>query len=118
MTKSELKTGMIVTLENGIKCMVLRDTETNLDSRDVIVSINRKRDWCNLKNFNEDMTNRLSSGYDIIEVSKASHPSDIPELYRTGDTTDTIPLWKRKEKKKYTYAQLREILGEEFEVVG
>ena len=27
-------------------------------------------------------------------------------------------LWERKEKKQYTYDQLRQILGEEFEVVG
>ena len=33
-------------------------------------------------------------------------------------TTNRKLLWERKEKKKYTYAQLREILGEEFEVVG
>jgi hypothetical protein len=52
---------------------------------------------------------------DIMEVYGCSnHKNSVFKF----DEQDRELLWKRNEKKKYTYAQLREILGEEFEVVG
>lgn len=117
MTKSELKTGMIVTVESGDKYVVLRDIEVSIGYHNVLVHINKRNDWCDLENFNEDMTNKILSCFNIIEVANVQHPCDILKLCR-GCNVDTKLIWKRKEKKQYTYAQLREILGEEFEVVG
>lgn len=118
MTKSELKTGMIVTMADGRKCMVLRDVETSLKQvHDALVDVNNRNHWFDLANYLEDMTNRFSSEFNIVEISQLKHPCDI--IKNQTAYTDTKLFWTRpKKKKQYTYAQLREILGEEFEVVG
>ena len=74
--------------------------------------------WNVLDDYNESMEtkNRDLKGYDIMEVIQVDHPFCFTDHSYKVDEQRT--LWKRSEKKKYTYAQLREILGEEFEVVG
>lgn len=54
------------------------------------------------------------SEYDIMKIY-----GNTPWSHKVFDFSikDREVLWIR-EKKKYTYTQLREILGEEFEVVG
>lgn len=119
MTKSELKTGHIVTFRNGERYMVFRNCAPEDDT---IVEINGKLSWFPLKKYNEDLTfNRYISAcdektikeWDIVKVEQCSHPyAFISKNYGTKKT-----IWQLKEKKKYTYAQLKEILGEEFEIV-
>jgi hypothetical protein len=120
MTKSELKTGMIVVLADGNKYMVFKNTQTHYaGDADIIVGIHSRNSWHQLYHYNEDMTrkNREDSNWDIIEVIQIEHPYNLVKPDRL-DYPRRKTLWKRHEKKKYTYAQLREILGEEFEVVG
>ena len=118
MTKSELKTGMIVNLRNGDECMVfLHSTSQTIGERDVLVGINRDFTWYKLEYFKEDLTHMDDKKYDIMKVFLAEHPYCFCEPNKPNYTTRKL-VWERKEKKKYTYAQLREILGEEFEVVG
>ena len=123
MTKSELKTGMLVELRNGELCMVFVNstsiyTEKTYSATDVMVAINRKYEWHKMESFNEDLTH-CDPYYknDIVKVMRVQHPYCFPNPKMEGyDKTEII--WERKEKKRYTYAELREILGEEFEVVG
>ena len=123
MTKSELKTGMIVVLADGKECMVFKDTceEKNL-FQNCIVATDGTAYWLTLNDYNENLTFNTEYGsgscnkYDIVEVMKVFHPYSYIRPSHEKEKRTTI--WKRKEKKKYTYAQLREILGEEFEVVG
>lgn len=120
MTKSELKTGMVVTLANGNNCMVFKDISTgHISSADVLVDVDDKATWLKLSNYNEDMTHKdiCCKRYNIVEVVQIEHPYNLIKPNRAGYSNRKL-LWKRPEKKKYTYAQLREILGEEFEVVG
>lgn len=115
MIKSELETGMIVALRNGDEYMVLREavSYTTTNCMDIIVRI-KKAGYCFLNSFNEDLTSRTGgSEFDIMQVYRAEFFGDI-----IANNEERILVWKRKEKKRYTYAQLREILGEEFEVVG
>lgn len=119
MTKSELKTGHIVTLRNGEKYMVFRNCAPK---NDTIVEINGKLSWLPLEKYKEDLTfnraittcdEKTAKGWDIVKVEQCSHPyAFIDKKYGTKET-----IWSCTEKKKYTYAQLKEILGEEFEIV-
>ena len=115
MTKSKLKTGMIVTQRCGNKFMVFENANvyaTNDDNK-ILVEINGSV-WSNLRaSYNEDMTSAYNSDFDIMKVEKCTSIADLLNIKR-----QTITIWERKEKKTYTYAQLKEILGEEFEVVG
>ena len=120
MTKSELKTGMIVVLRNGKECIVFRDAATRYNDQNCLVATDGADYWHQLSNYNEDLTFKSNieceHKFDIMEVITVFHPYAYirPDYQKSSRVT----IWQRKEKKKYTYAQLREILGEEFEVVG
>ena len=123
MTKSELKTGMIVVLANGKEYMVFKNAHMSVRAtKDCLVATDRTASWFTLNSYNEDLTFKCEyrdhdgEKYNIVEVVEVFHPYSFidPNMYKDKRTT----IWRRKEKKKYTYAQLREILGEEFEVIG
>lgn len=111
MTKSELKHGYIVRYRDGNLRMVMP-----LNDQDILVEMDACCPaWCPLNKFNEDLTCKEDKDLDIVEVyGFSTHKASVWVF----DWHHRELLWKRPEKKKYTYAQLREILGEEFEVVG
>lgn len=112
MTKSELKPGYVVRYRCGDLRMVMP-----LNDGYVLVEMEEYSPcFCSLKDFNEDLSSKFGNKtLDIMEVYGCSNSR--ASVWRFEEH-DRELLWKRKEKKKYTYAQLREILGEEFEVVG
>lgn len=118
MTKSELKTGMIVVLANGKEYMVYKNAVygNSNKERDVIVATDGSNHWNFLCGYNEDMThqNREWNDFDIIQVIRPFHPYAFIRHVYEKEKREII--WSKK--KRYTYAQLKEILGEEFEVVG
>ena len=116
MTKSELKTGMIVIMKNKDVCIVFKDVKMEWAEGDVIVKLDGT-EWETFNNYNEDLTHneKCCRDWDIMKVYKQRYALG---LRGEPDYCEQHLLWERKEKKKYTYAQLREILGEEFEVVG
>jgi len=106
-TKDDLKNGMVVTLRNGSRCIVLKPIGNSHEGiiRDIKNIGNIGLEYW-LINYRNDLTRDDSytprdESLDIIEVR---------------DLMGNL-LWERKEKKKYTYEQLKEILGEEFEIV-
>ena len=114
MTKSELKTGMIVTLRNGDKYMVFINTNISSyrGSDDYVVNLNGS--GLNYhSDYNEDLT---ISGFRNFDEMKVGMCELIADLTSKNPKLNTI--WERKEKKTYTYAQLKEILGTEFEEIG
>lgn len=117
MKKSDLKTGMIVTLRNGYKLMVFLNANTgSIKESDVLVNLNGVN-WSDLNGFHEDLTCKFGVEFDIVMVEKVKTTVDLiyKIIHHSSDRTEII--WERKEKKKYTYAQIKNILGEEFEVV-
>ena len=119
MTKSELKTGMIVVIANGKEYMVYKDSayswSRNIDPN-VLVALDGSDSWNRLSSYDENMKfiNRNYEYLDIVKVIQVTHPYTF--IRREYNRNEDKVLWSRK--KQYTYAQLREILGEEFEVVG
>ena len=111
MTKSELKPGYIVRYKDGNLRMVM-------DMRNERVLVEMKGAipfWNGLDDYTENLESKSYDNLTIVEVyGHSSYPSSVWHF----DEKHRKLLWKRNEKKKYTYAQLREILGEEFEVVG
>lgn len=119
MTKSELKTGMIVVAANGKEYMVYKDAAYSWNGNtnpDVLVALDGSDSWNRLSSYDENMKfiNRLYEEFDIVKVIQVTHPYTF--IRREYKRNEDKVLWSRK--KQYTYAQLREILGEEFEVIG
>lgn len=109
MTKSELKPGYVVKYRNGELRMVMPR------ERDYIFLAIGESAWSDLFAYTEDLLNTYNNKFDVMEVYG---PSEFAHSVWIFNEKHRKLLWKRSEKKKYTYAQLREILGEEFEVVG
>ena len=121
MTKADLRTGMIVTLRNGGEYMVYRNYVTTWTNKyrfgvDCIVNTMREGSWQDLSNdFTDDLTSKIDCKWDIIKVEEAPHPFAFisPDYERN----ERMVLWKRDTVRKYTFKQLKEILGHDFELV-
>jgi len=81
MKKSDLKTGMIVTLRNGDEHMVFMDSasiycDNYRFSNDVIVNLNRMGSWEELPQYDDDLKiiDEGRSDFDIVKVEKVDHP--------------------------------------------
>lgn len=120
MTKSELKTGMIVTRRDGMKNTVYRDVVWsdcigNDCTKGVVVNV-AYSSWNPLSGYNEDLTNKHASCFDIIKVEKPKHP-----FYLQKDPKECVKtelLWEREESKKMTVEEIEEILGYKIEIVS
>lgn len=120
MTKADLKTGMVVTCRNTRKFMIMKGLTTgypnNLREENHLVGVDIKNSgFIRLdESWNNDLTYPTDSQWDIVRVGVADYNGEIRGLFVGLPHT---PIWTRPEKKKYTYAQLKEILGDEFEIV-
>jgi len=110
MTKSELKTGMIVTKRNGKKMYVYRNACTSLHSScDILTDGNT---WNDLSYYNEDLTYKNGADQDIVKVECVSTMVDLCSHNRAET------LWEREEAKKMTVAEVEAILGYKVEIVS
>lgn len=113
MTKSELKTGMIVTLRNGNKKQVYIDVVTNnLQNANVITDGNT---WSDLYHYNEDLTYKGSRELDIVKVAYVGF---VIGLHAGVESPVGNTIWERKEPKKMTVAEIETILGYKIEIVS
>ena len=117
MTKKDLKTGMLVKLRNGNVYRVYKELVANSFSQnhDLLMAYDFIGIHQLLANYNNDLTHECYDYLDIVEVRLIW---DTGYLKRNDFKFENLKLlWQREEKKKYTYKQLKEILGEEFEIV-
>lgn len=103
MTKTELKTGMIVMIRNGNQYLVLKDTDmksSDFGSPNILVGINNKGSihkigWLSLDAYEEDLTRKesLTNEWDIMEVLRTDRADDVgsPEQYKT--------IWYRENER-------------------
>lgn len=121
MTKSELKTGMVVTYRDGRKAMVFKDCADNnfptLFKKEANVLISEEATWLDLHYINEDLlySNRDSDSLDIIMVEAAINPFILWRPYNPNDYT---VIWKRNPPKKMTVAEIEAVLGYRVEIVS
>ncbi len=94
MTKSELKTGYIVTLRNGSEYIVMLDSVSDLYKCDIIVN-SKLNVWDVLSVYNEDLTNKEFKALDIIKVEIPYHPLAFQNVSYKNEKRKL--LWERKE---------------------
>lgn len=123
MKKSELKTGMLVTLRNGDVGMVFRDIHTAYTistnkAKDIIICTKKDGEfsWENLDVYNDDMLARDDefNWLDIVKVETIYHPFDIAKTLEEKQIV--CPIFTR-EKRKMTVEEIENILGYEIEIV-
>ena len=117
MFNIELKPGYLVRLRNGKLYMVMHTERNVVLASEPFETAKTDSAWVSLALYDQDFkfSDDNCREYDIMEIY--GHNRYAYSVFRFSTDNRTL-LWKRNEKKRYTYAQLREILGEEFEVVG
>lgn len=83
-TKNDLKTGMIVKMQNGDKAMVLLGTENG----DIFCG---DTNWGPFSNYDCDLKSTIADPYDIVKVYQ---PCD----YKLDKSCELILLWEREEE--------------------
>ena len=118
MTKSELKTGMIVTRRDGKKLTVYRNCvclACYSKNNDVIVDA-LNDNWDLLDYYTEDLTHKDFHKFDIIKVELVCHPYDYNKHTSYAKISKT--LWERNDTKKLTIAEIESILGYNVEIIS
>lgn len=93
MKLNDLKTGMWVKTRNGDMSLVMRDHVSISSSDGIFID---KCGFFEFKEYNDDMTDREFTEYDIIEVF-------IPDLEKCSlNGVGLISIWKRKQKPELT----------------
>lgn len=107
MKKSDLKVGYVVKLRNGNLCMLLPNSDDEL-------CLSGPSDWKPVSEFREDLTSRLNTNKDIMEVYGRSSSNRHAFFVSTDKRAR---LWQRSEAKKMTVKEICDALGYEVEIV-
>lgn len=100
ITKSDLKTGMVVECRNGDKYMVLLDTPTS----DILVCGDG---WVRLQHYEDDLHVVGIEKFDIVAVYSPDEGWQM--IYEYWDTQKCI--WRRSEVKEVTLSEIAEKFG-------
>lgn len=114
MTPRDLHTGMVITCRDGKEYMVVKDIVQSgyVNDRDVALDL-ESHQYFNLE-YDENMNDRTGCEWDAMKIETITDYYDVTNF--RGATRRVI--WERPTvKKQYTYEQIKEILGEEFEIV-
>lgn len=93
MTKSDLKTGMVVVNEIGEYLMVFKDVCTKETGGDFLVQMNTE-EWDELDNYNENLMNDspCCQHLNIVKVLTFKHPSSF---FVKFDLNNMDVIWER-----------------------
>ena len=114
MTKSELKTGMVVRYRDGRLRMVMKDTEHS--EKDIVVGMDG---WVPLDDYNEDLTYPPLSDIDIMYVYNVYQIPSYTNLFNGDKLNDSYIhdfgnlIWYRTETEttEMTIKEIEEKLG-------
>lgn len=108
MTKSDLRTGHIVTFRNGKRMHVYRNAITSIGENENIFTDGDT--WCGFCTIHEDLSGYIRE-YDIVKVECATN---IMELHSHEHAKQ---IW-RETKRKMTVAEVEMALGYGIEIIS
>ena len=123
MTKSQLKSGMILERRDGQQFLLFRDIyrEGSFDAvingtnRAVSINVDQGHKFIRLCDYSDNLCFLLQNReYDIVKVWNPTH---LEDLFANKRPIEAKILWERP-KEKYTYEQLKAIIGHDFDFVG
>lgn len=122
MTKSDLRTGMIVTTRKGkeyvfVKGFIVDDEYTMKSCEDGILVNGQTPSWTKMTHYDDEL--KAGIGYeslDIMKVEISNHPYAFTNIPYNKKHRKLV--WERKEPKKMTVAEIEAILGYKIEVVS
>ena len=117
MTKSELLTGMTVTLRNGERKIVYLKACSSYNPEGMNILLGSTGFWGKLDNYNNDLTYNGDAQRDIIKVEIPNVIYDL--FYPLSETNRSEIIWERPEpRKKTTISEIEKILGYKVEIIN
>lgn len=103
-----LENGMVIEYRDGDRALVLGDRLVGRHS------------WTSVMGYKNNLNHDTYSDMDIVKVFVIKHMTDITDLSEVAGTIerdDYLELIWKEPVAQYTYEELKEILGHEFEIV-
>ena len=118
MRKSDLKTGMKVTLRNDSELIVLLgfESESEYCKGNVLVGF-KEGTWSKVDCYNNNLTSSSYKEYDIMKIEIPSHAFDL-FINSDGKNSKFTLLWKRETIQEMTLAEIATALGHPFKIIG
>ena len=114
MTRSDLRTGVVVTFRNGLKANVYKEFYNGNGNKDAALT-DGNTCIC-LDGYTKDLTCSWNNAYDIVEIE---YPLSVISLCKNpnGSNLATGSIWKRETPKRMTLAEIEAELGYKVEIV-
>ena len=114
MTKSELKSGMILERRDGKQFLLFKDIFPNRMDVDRAICMDNSRTFIRMVDYSDNLCFLSKKReYDIVKVWL---PEYLEQIFSDKPIVAKV-LWERP-KEKYTYEQLKAIIGHDFDFVG
>lgn len=109
--KNDIKSGYVVELRDGSRLMAIRYNQELFNK----IIIDEDGEWSHFDQFNNELTSKISSKYDIMKVYGLSQypyqALNISPRYRPL-------LWERKEPIEMTMDEVCKALGKQVKIVN
>lgn len=117
--KELLKTGMRVTLENGLQMVIVMNccaTANSLTGANLLIDPLEDYRWCYLDTYDDNLNyiGGCESGYDIVKIEALNR---IDEFFNFGNSIQFATIWRRPTPKEMTIAEIEQALGYPIKVV-
>jgi hypothetical protein len=118
--KRRLKTGMVVTLQNGQECTVFKEidsiyTNTEPGSNEGIILNASDNYWFKLSRYDNELRYSGKPSWDIVKVERVSHPFAFVDLDHSRGIRELI--WERTPAIDLTLKQIEDLLGYPIRIV-
>lgn len=116
MKLSDLKTGMIVTLRDGLEYVVFRNCKNlfHYDSSDILVN-SKTCSWHNLSKYTDDLCCCTDKEWDIVKVEIPCHPYCNMNIDYEREKRKVF--WERENVLEVTMAEIEEKFGCKVKIV-
>lgn len=121
MTKDKLKSGMILERRDGKQFLLFRDIyregsfDAVVNGTDRAISMNGDGKFIRLCDYSDNLC--FISQKRELDIVKVWNPYYLEDLLTDKHPIRSKVLWERP-KEKYTYEQLKAIVGHDFDFVG
>ena len=114
MTQGQLKSGMILERRDGKRFLLLKDIFPDQNNVNRAICMDNSRTFIRMVDYSDNLCFLSKKReYDIVKVWL---PTYLERIFEDSPITAEV-IWERP-KEKYTYEQLKAIIGHDFDFIG
>ena len=114
ITQDKLKSGMILERRDGKKFLLFKDIFPERNNVNRAICMDNSKTFIRMVDYSDNLCFLSQKReYDIVKVWLPTH---LEQIFADSPTVAEV-IWERS-KEKYTYEQLKAIVGHDFDFVG